>query len=1361
VALKTQDMYMKYLFTLLLLGAYCTANLWAQNSTDAPPEKYFPSLTTTIKLGDVPPLTTLEPQITAPTVVNGKSWKRPNNFFTNEIHNTDALPQHGDPLVSLKNTTNADQNGPELIPGLNFDGMLDTDGITPPDPTGDIGLNHYVQMVNVSGGARFQIWNKQGQSVYGPAETSTIWNQVQSTSIGDPIIQYDHDAQRWLMMEMQGFGENQLLVALSNTSDPTGGWKVWRIQCQGFPDYPKLYVWKNAYFITINEIVNSNVCSGYALDKAAMLNGTSNVSTYRFVMPNFNAIQYQPATGADWEGGPPPPAGSPGLIFRVYDDAWDGGIDQIQMWQINVDWANQNANFAFGPIKFPVAPFETRVCFGGGLFDCIEQPNTSQRITALENIIMYRAPYRNFGTHESVVLNHVTDVSNQVGDGGDAAVRWYELRKNSGEPDWFVYQQGTYAPDLVTNRFMGTLSMDEQGNIGLGYSVASNATFPGIRLTGRRKSDPLGQMTVQEYNLVSGGKSHQDERWGDYSTMAVDPVDGKTFWFTAEYQPANKNWGTRIGNFQIRRDTYDITPIQLIAPVNASVLENQAVTVKIQNGGLVVADNCFADLYVDNVLLSSETINGNIPINGEITHTFQPLLTWININEVKNIRVVTRWAKDQFTTNDTLKANVKQLTSFDAAIGGIVGLPNLICASDYDLKMILRNTSGLPLDSAQIRWRLNQLPFKIQKWYGHLLPGQQDTVTITLIGIPNVQNLFNAQILLPNGQQDQDTTNNKVQQKITTNIGGAYLTAKCNTIQGSLKYEIRYSNNSLLSEGIFTKGVQQSDICSNDGICYTLKLKSTSFQWDGLFQLHDIYGNVLASITSADPSGQSFNFCVPNRKNIDVGAFSLISPKTGSNLTANEPVVIEVKNLGIQKIGNSDVAWRVDGGAWTTALMTDSIIPGTSASYAFLGSSVDIAQLGQSRTFEIKATVAGDEIPANDARTVTVTHKGQRDVAINSIYSYSCNKITEDIFVITVENTGLSIIDSITFKGVFNGTNESTFTMQTFGLFPGVIQDLYPTQPQLIFGNNTIDVSIIAVNGIPLDDLLSNNSATTQFNIDENKVPVSLAFTLDDRPKDTSWELRKQSGALVANGGNYDKVGEFDYQNFCLEKDSCYVFKIFDSVGDGFAGFAYLTNLSTNLNVVDYNGFVDTFSSVIAFPFCAYDICNNLGLAATVTQPNNANMNNGRINLDATGGTPPYRYSKNNGVLQVVNIFTGLVPGIYNMKVVDSNNCETVIDVQVGSVATISPTQLRQVELYPNPTAGPVWISLPAQPGEDFLTGILTNSEGKELRKINLARFDDTFFGTFSIQKNPAGTYFLSIMDRKGQKIAEKRIQKI
>ena len=89
-------------------------------------------------------------------------------------------------------------------------------------------------------------------------------------------------------------------------------------------------------------------------------------------MPNYEAINYQPATGADWEGGPPPPPGSPEYIFRVYDDGWDGGQDHIQIWEVNVDWNDPAQSNITGPDKVFPTPFETRVCFGGGLFDCIE-----------------------------------------------------------------------------------------------------------------------------------------------------------------------------------------------------------------------------------------------------------------------------------------------------------------------------------------------------------------------------------------------------------------------------------------------------------------------------------------------------------------------------------------------------------------------------------------------------------------------------------------------------------------------------------------------------------------------------------------------------------------------------------------------------------------------------------------------------------------------------------------------------------------------------------------------------------------------------------------------------------------------------
>lgn len=114
---------------------------------------------------------------------------------------------------------------------------------------------------------------------------------------------------------------------------------------------------------------------------------------------------------------------------------------------------------------------------------------------------MYRAPYRNFGNYEAGARNDVSDVSSTSGLGGDAKVRWYELRKSGGGP-WEIYQQSTYAPDLITNRFTGTISTTGLGNIALGYTVCSNQTYPGLRLTGRRAGDPLNEMSIAEFTLV-------------------------------------------------------------------------------------------------------------------------------------------------------------------------------------------------------------------------------------------------------------------------------------------------------------------------------------------------------------------------------------------------------------------------------------------------------------------------------------------------------------------------------------------------------------------------------------------------------------------------------------------------------------------------------------------------------------------------------------------------------------------------------------------------------------------------------------------------------------------------------------------
>jgi hypothetical protein len=137
---------------------------------------------------------------------------------------------------------------------------------------------------------------------------------------------------------------------------------------------------------------------------------------------------------------------------------------------------------------------------------------------------------------------------------GMAGVRWYEIRRTRGQ--YSLFQQGTYAPDDGVHRWMGSAAMDRRGNIALGYSV-SNATdvFPGIRYTGRLSGDPLGQMTLGEAVLINGTGSQltRNSRWGDYTSLNVDPSDDCTFWYINEYYQITElaAWQTRIGSFQL------------------------------------------------------------------------------------------------------------------------------------------------------------------------------------------------------------------------------------------------------------------------------------------------------------------------------------------------------------------------------------------------------------------------------------------------------------------------------------------------------------------------------------------------------------------------------------------------------------------------------------------------------------------------------------------------------------------------------------------------------------------------------------------------------------------------------------------
>ena len=206
-----------------------------------------------------------------------------------------------------------------------------------------------------------------------------------------------------------------------------------------------------------------------------------------------------------------------------------------------MDWTTPGNSTLTGPTNMPVAAFNEG-CNGGV---CIPQGGTTQQLDSLGDRLMYRLAYRNLGSRESLVVNHSVTAGSVVG------LRWYEIRSPGGTPT--VYQQGTFAPSDGNYRWMGSIAMDQSGDVALGYNVSGSNMHPAIRYTGRVPSDPLGAMEA-ESNILQGAGSQTGglTRWGDYSSMSIDPVDDCTFWYVNQYIPSSGafNWATHIYSFK-------------------------------------------------------------------------------------------------------------------------------------------------------------------------------------------------------------------------------------------------------------------------------------------------------------------------------------------------------------------------------------------------------------------------------------------------------------------------------------------------------------------------------------------------------------------------------------------------------------------------------------------------------------------------------------------------------------------------------------------------------------------------------------------------------------------------------------------
>ena len=477
------------------------------------------------------------------------------------------------------------QNRTAIVPDIaapitSFDGLSSDDNfaaysfrVEPPDANGDIGPNHYVQTTNLL----VRIFNKNGTPATAPFKMSTLFAALgppaSNSDDGDPIVLYDQLADRWLLSQflttLQG-GRTSQVIAISQTGDPTGAYFVYNFIMPNvkFNDYPHFGVWPDAYYMSDNQFNQAGTAylgaGAFAFDRAKLLAGDPTAS---FIY--FDQFTVDPTRGgqlpSDLDGYVAPPLGTPNLFMEFRATEYGDPNDALRIFAFHADFVTPaNSTFTQVGTDLVLGAFDVRDPAGR---DDVAQPppaTASQFLDAIGDRLMYRLACRILpGGVQSYVGNFTVNVSGvnpTTPSLYQAGIKWFELRRNAGTGAMSVLNEGIYAPgagDGLNGRdiWMAAIAQDGEGNLGLGFSASSLTLFPSVHYTGRFPTDAAGTMAQGENILVTGNGSQQDanSRWGDYSSMSVDPTDDCTFWYTQEYysNSGSFDWKTRIGSFKV------------------------------------------------------------------------------------------------------------------------------------------------------------------------------------------------------------------------------------------------------------------------------------------------------------------------------------------------------------------------------------------------------------------------------------------------------------------------------------------------------------------------------------------------------------------------------------------------------------------------------------------------------------------------------------------------------------------------------------------------------------------------------------------------------------------------------------------
>ncbi len=564
-------MTFRYLYSLWLLCALSTP-LLAQDAANSIESKRLPPSSA----GLSPRLTEL-PQVMAKEALKTRKVV-PVHKQSSAVNGLSSELSGSDVFVA-KQQRQAVALAP--APLLNFEGLSGKDNnrvfgspSSPSDVNGDVGLSHYVQMVN----NLYRVYDKQtGKPMTNAFKLSSLFaasglaGPCATEDQGDPIVLYDGLADRWLLSQFNYKGDRppyHECIAVSSTGDPTGSYYVYDfvIPNNRLGDYPKFGVWHDGYYMTMEEYVGDTY-KGEAVmvfDRQNMLQGKRAGVNYHG-LAKLKGLSVLLPSDID---GAAAPTDMPNYLVALDNNTANGlPTNKLRLFAVQADFSSDKSTGSIienSPLT--VAPFQASVCAKATqISTCISQPlglnNKSQKLDSLSDRPMYRLQYRYFAescpvdsslTHCSTLVFNHTVRGKAV---GAAAVRWYLLLQNPETKAIRVAQQGTFAPDN-RSRWMGSAALNKWGDLAIGYSLSSSSTFPSIAYAGRLSTDLPNTLSLEGIIYKGHGSQRASERWGDYSSLSVDPVDECTFWYTNQYYANNSDgyewfWQTRIASFKL------------------------------------------------------------------------------------------------------------------------------------------------------------------------------------------------------------------------------------------------------------------------------------------------------------------------------------------------------------------------------------------------------------------------------------------------------------------------------------------------------------------------------------------------------------------------------------------------------------------------------------------------------------------------------------------------------------------------------------------------------------------------------------------------------------------------------------------